>query len=78
MVLGILPVLGSPTNLDYSSARAYCACNRCGWGCLFFFSLVYHFSLLFFSLSLGDGPIKTEILVQRAVKSKQPINTECI
>ena len=55
-VLGKLPVPGCPTNLDYSRARAYCACNRCGWG-LFghFFS---HLSLLFsFSLSLGDGPI---------------------
>ena len=55
-VLGKLPVLGRPTNLDYSRARAYCACIRCGWG-LFghFFS---HLSLLYsFSLSLGDGPI---------------------
>ena len=55
-VLGKLPVPGRPTNLEYSRARAYCACNRCGWG-LFghFFS---HLSLLFsFSLSLGDGPI---------------------
>ena len=30
MVLGKLPVPGSPTNLDYSRARAYCACSRCG------------------------------------------------
>ena len=55
-VLGKLPVPGRPTNLDYCRARAYCACNRCGWG-LFghFFS---HLSILFsFSLSLGDGPI---------------------
>ena len=55
-VLGKLPVLGRPTNLDYSWARAYCTCSRCGWG-LFghFFS---HLSLLFFfSLSLGDGSI---------------------
>ena len=55
-VLGKLPVPGRPTNLEYSRARAYCACSRCGWG-LFghFFS---HLSLLFsFSLSLGDGPI---------------------
>ena len=55
-VLGKLPVPGRPTNLDYSRARPYCACNRCGWG-LFghFFS---HLSLLFsFYLSLGDGPI---------------------
>ena len=55
-VLGKLPVLGRPTNLDYSRARACCACSRCGWG-LFghFFS---HLSFLSsFSLSLGDGPI---------------------
>ena len=64
-----LSVPGRPTNLDYSRARAYCACSRCGWG-LFghFFS---HLPLLFsFSLSLGDGQILTEILSQRAVKPK--------
>ena len=33
-MLSKLPVLGRPTNLDYSRARAYCACSRCGWGCL--------------------------------------------
>ena len=38
-----------------------------GWGYLDIFSLVYHFS---FSLSLGDGPIQTEILSQRAVQPK--------
>ena len=55
-VLGKLPVAGRPTNLDYSRARACCACSRCGWG-LFghFFS---HLSFLSsFSLSLGDGAI---------------------
>ena len=55
-VLGKLLVLGRPTYLDCSRARAYCACSRCGWG-LFghFFS---HLSLLFsFSFSLGGGPI---------------------
>ena len=31
MVLGILPVPERRTNLDKSRARAYCACNRCGW-----------------------------------------------
>ena len=57
MVLGKLPVPGRHTNLDYSRARAYCACSRCGWGWWFgnFFS---HLSFLFsFSLSQGDGPI---------------------
>ena len=68
-MLGKLPVPERPTDLDYSRTRAYCACGRCGWG-LFghFFS---YLSLLFsFSLSLGDGPISTEILFQRAVKPK--------
>ena len=32
MVLGKLPVLGRPTNLDNSGPRAYCACSRCGRG----------------------------------------------
>ena len=44
MVLGKPSVPGRPTNLDYSRARAYCACSGCGWGCLDSFSLVYHFS----------------------------------
>ena len=46
MVLGKLPVPGRPTNLDYSSARAYCACSGCGWGLFEHFTLVYHFSFL--------------------------------
>ena len=68
-MLGKLLVPDRPTDLDYSRARAYCACGRCGWGLFeLFFS---HLSLLFsFSLSLGDGPIWTEILPQRAVKPK--------
>ena len=56
MVLGKLPVVGRPTNLDNSGARAYCACSRSGWGLFGHFSS--HLSLLFsLSLSLGDGPI---------------------
>ena len=69
MVLGKLPVPGRPTYLDKSRARAYCACSRCGRGCLDIFSLVYHFSFL--AASLGDGQIYTEILSQRAVKPKR-------
>ena len=34
MVLGELSVPGRPTDLDYSSARAYCACSNCRWGLL--------------------------------------------
>ena len=56
MVLGKLPVPGRPTNLDYSRARAYCACSRCGLG--WFGYLFSRLSFLCsFSLSLGDaGP----------------------
>ena len=32
MALGKLPVPGRPAYLDYSRARAYYACSRCGWG----------------------------------------------
>ena len=46
IVLGKLPVSGRPTNLDYSRARAYCACSRCGGGCLDIFTLIYPFSPL--------------------------------
>ena len=69
MVLGKLLAPGRPTTLDNSRARAYCAYSRCGWGLFghFFSRLSFLFS---FSLSLGDGPISTEILSQRAVKPK--------
>ena len=54
MVLGKLPVAGRPTYLDSSSARAYCACSRCGWGCLdIFFSRLLS---LFFLPLFGRRP----------------------
>ena len=75
MVLGKLPLPGRPTNLDNSRARAYCACSRCGLGWFGHFSSRLS-PLISFSLSLGDGPISTEILSQRAVKpqNNQPTN----
>ena len=51
-----LPVPGRPTNLDYSRARACCACSRCGWG-LFGHFFSYLSFLSSFSFSLGDGSI---------------------
>ena len=42
-VLGILSVPGRSTSLDNSRARAFCACNRRGWGLFGLFSLVCHF-----------------------------------
>ena len=69
MVLGKYSEPRRPTNLDNSRARVYCTCSRCGWGLFWtFFSLFYLFSFL--SHSLGDGPIYTEILSQRAIKPK--------
>ena len=56
MVLGKLSRPGRPTNLDNSMARAYCACNRCGWGLFGHFDSPLSF-LFSFSLSLRDDPI---------------------
>ena len=50
-VLGKLPVPGRPTALDYSRARAYCACSRCGWGLVGLFFLSSITSLFFLPLS---------------------------
>ena len=73
MVLGELPVPGRPTNFDSSRARPTTLAVGAGGGCLDIFTLIYPFLS---SLSLGDGPIYTEILSQRAVKPKtnQPTN----
>ena len=54
-VLGKLPVPGRSTNMDDSSARAYCACSRCRWG--LFGHFYSHLSFLFSFSSLGYGPI---------------------
>ena len=68
MVLGNFPVPGRPTILITLGQGPYCACSRCGWG--WFGHFYFHLSCSSFSLSFGDGPIKTEILSQRAVKPK--------
>ena len=49
-VLGKLSVPGCPTSLDDSRARAYCTCNRCGWGLFGHFFLPSIFSLFFLPL----------------------------
>ena len=69
MVLGKLPVPGRPT-IWISVGQGPTALAVGAGGSLFghFYS---HLSFLSsFSLSLGDGPIYTEILSQRAVKPK--------
>ena len=69
MVLGKYSEPKGPTNLDYSRARVYCTCSRCGWG-LFghFFSCLS--SLLFLTLWETARYRLNEILSQRAVKPK--------
>ena len=67
-MLGRLSVPGRPTYLYNSRAKAVGASG----GCLYIF-LSSSFSF-FLSPSLGDGPIQTKIVSQRAVKPKQPTN----
>ena len=68
MVMGNLPVPGRPTILITVGQEPIALAVGAGWGGLDIFTLIYPFSSL--SLSLGDGPIWTEILSQRAVKPK--------
>ena len=53
MVPGKLQVPGRHTNLDYSRARACCACSGCRWGLFghFFSRLSFLFSFFFLPLS---------------------------
>ena len=68
MVLGKLPVLGGPTIWITVGQGPTALAVGMGGGCLDIFTLLYPCSPL--SLSLGDGPIQTEILSQRAVIPK--------
>ena len=67
-MLGKLPVPGRPTILITVGQGPIALAVGAGGGGLDIFILIYPFSSV--SLSLGDGPIKTEILSQRAVKPK--------
>ena len=68
MVLGKLPVPGRPTILITVGQGPIALTICAGGGGLDIFTLIYPF--FSFTLSLGDGPIWTEILSQRAVKPK--------
>ena len=70
MVVGKPPVPWRPTSLDDSRAGACFVCSGCGCGMFEHFLLSTVISLFFFSLSLGDDPIQTEILFRRAIKPK--------
>ena len=69
MVLGKPPVPGRPTIWITVGQGLTALVVGAGGGCLDIFTLIYPF-LSSFSLSVGDGPIETEILSQRAVKPK--------
>ena len=66
MGLGKLPVPGRPTILITVGQGPIALTVGAGGDGLDILTLIYPFSS--FSLSLGDGPIQTEILSQRAVK----------
>ena len=67
MVLGKLPAPGRPTTMIVGQ-RPIALAEGTGGGCL-------DILLSFFSLSIRDGPIWTEILSQRAVNPNQPTNS---
>ena len=70
MVLGKLAVLGCPTNLDYSRARAYCAYSRCGLGLFGHFFLS---SIIFLSPSLWKAArCRLKYCLKGPLSPKQP------
>ena len=72
-MLGKLPVLGRPTNLDYSRARAYLLAVGAGGDCLDIFSLNYHFSGL--SPSLWEtARYRLKYCLKGRLSPKQPTN----
>ena len=72
-VLSKLSVPGRPTNLDYSRARACCACSRCGWGLFGIFSLICPFSPL--SPSLWEtARYRLIYCLKGPLNPKQPTN----
>ena len=75
MVLGKLPVPGRPT-IWITVGQGPTVLAVGAGGIVWTFLLSSILSFLSLSLSLGDGPIQTEILSQRAVKpqTNQPTN----
>ena len=60
-------------NLDYSRAKAYCTCSRCGWGLFGHFTVVYPFSPL--SPSLWEpARYRLKYCLKRPLNPTQPTN----
>ena len=73
MVLGKLPVPGRPTILDYSRARAYYTCSRCGWG--LFGHFYSHLSFSPLSPSLWEtARYRLKYCLKGPLNPKQPTN----
>ena len=73
MALGKLPVPERPTNLDESRARAYYACNGCGWG--LFGHFYSRLSFLFLSPSLWEtARNRLKYCLKGPLSPKQPTN----
>ena len=64
---------GASYKLDDSRARVYCACSRCGWGCLDIFTLLYLFSHLFPSL-WKTTRYRLKYCLKGPLNAKQPTN----
>ena len=74
MVLGKLPVLRRPTNLDYSWARAFCTCSAPGVvGGVWIFFLSSVISLLSPSL-LETARYRLKYCLKGLLYQKQPTN----
>ena len=66
-------------NLDDSRARAYCACSRCGWGCLDILTLLYFYTpphvsggVLCFHV---DRPCVCPSIVRPSIRTSFPFDT---
>ena len=71
VVLGKLPVLGHPSNLDNSEARAYCACSRCGRG---LFGHFFPQLSLLFSFSPFLAQYRLKYCLKGPLNPQQPTN----
>ena len=64
---------GASYNFDYSRARAYCACSRCGWGLFGHFYSISPFSSL--SPSLWEtARYRLKYCLKGPLNPKQPTN----
>ena len=71
-MLSKLPVPERPTTLDYSRARAYCACSRCRWG--LFGHFLSSITSLFFLPLWETARYRVKYCLKGPLSPKQPAN----